>query len=204
MNDTNKTKVVAYVRVSTLLNQNPQNQLTSIREFTKQRGLNLINEYIDQGISGLREKRPALDQLINDARMGKFKILIVVGIDRIGRSTKHLLNLIDELNHYGVSIISIREQLDFSTPTGQMALTMLSAVATLERQLIAERIKSALAAKKITASNLGTDWRCGRPKKINDELINMVTDLHTKGLSIRRIAKQIGISHMTVYRILKR
>ena len=200
MNDQN---AVAYIRVSTLLNQDPKIQSTTIREFAKQRNFQIINEYIDEGISGTREKRPSLDRLITDARMGKFKILIVTGIDRLGRSTKHLLNFLDEMKHYGVAIISIREQLDFSTPTGQMALTMLSAVATLERQLISERIKTALAAKKITARETKSGWKCGRPKKVTDEMENSVNELRSQGMSFREIAQKLGISHMAVYRLSK-
>jgi len=198
---TSDKNVIAYIRVSTLLNQDPQVQLTTIREFAKQRDLKMVGEYVDEGISGAREKRPALDKLIGDARMGKFKIIIVTGIDRLGRSTKHLLNFLDEMQHYGVSLISIREQLDFSTPTGQMALTMLSAVATLERQLISERIKTALAAKKITARDTGSNWRCGRPRKVTNDIVVTVLELRSQGLSFREIAKRLGISHMAVYRI---
>jgi DNA invertase Pin-like site-specific DNA recombinase len=195
--------VVAYIRVSTLLNQDPNVQITSIREFARQRDFKLVGEYVDEGISGAREKRPSLDRLIVDARMGKFKILVVTGIDRLGRSTKHLLNFLDEMNHYGVSLISIREQLDFSTPTGQMALTMLSAVATLERQLISERIKTALAARKITARDTGSGWRCGRPRKVTDDIADSVVELRRQGLSFREIGKRLGISHMAAYRLKK-
>lgn len=194
---------VAYSRVSTLLGQDVQNQLHGIRELAKQRGFNLVKEYCDQGISGRTERRPSLDQLIKDARQGKFKIIIIHSIDRLGRSTKHLLNLLDELSHYGVSIISIRENLDFSTPMGQMALTMLSAVAQLEAQLISERIKTALAVKKAIAIKSNNGWRCGRPP-LDQELEEKVTHLRNEGKSIREISKCLGsISKSSVSRIVK-
>lgn len=196
-------KAVAYARVSTLLGQDVENQLHGIRELSKHRGFDLIQEYVDQGISGRSEKRPSLDQLIRDARKGQFKIIIIHSIDRLGRSTKHLLNLIDELRHLNVSIISIRESLDFSTPTGQMALTMLSAVAQLEAQLTSERIKTALAVKKALASKMNNGWRCGRPP-LDQELESKVIQLRQEGKSIREISKHLGnISKSSVSRIIK-
>lgn len=196
-------KACAYARVSTLLGQSVLPQLNGIRELAANRRFNLVKEYLDEGVSGLKEKRPALDQLIRDARLGKFQILIVHSIDRLGRSTKHLLNLLDELNHYGVSLISIRENLDFSSPTGKMALTMLSAVAQLEAQLISERIKVSLATKKALSKQLNNGWKCGRPP-LGKEIKDRVLDLRSEGLSIRKISLQIeGISKSSVERIIK-
>lgn len=199
----NYTKAVAYARVSTLLGQDVENQLVGIRELAQGRNFELVHEFIDEGVSGRTDKRPGLNQLIEDARKGKFKIVIVHSIDRLGRSTKHLLNLLDELSHYGVSIISMRENLDFSTPTGQMALTMISAVAQLEAQIISERIKTSLAVKKNLAEKSGNGWKCGRPA-ISNEIKEQVYHLKDQGLSIRKIAQSIGdISKSSVERILK-
>jgi DNA invertase Pin-like site-specific DNA recombinase len=196
-------KAVAYGRVSTLLNQDVEHQLHGIRELSKNRGFTLTEVYVDRGISGTKDKRPSLDRLIKDARMGKFSILIVHSIDRLGRSTKHLLNLLDELRHYGVSLISIRENIDFSTPMGQLALTMLGAVGQLEAQLISERIKTSLAVKKKLASDAGSDWRCGRPS-LSGSLKDQVLKLHQEGTSIRNIANQLeGISKSSVAKIIK-
>lgn len=196
-------KAVAYARVSTLLGQDTENQLVGIRELAKNRNFLLTTEYVDEGISGKSEKRPSLDRLVKDARMGKFQIIIIYSIDRLGRSTKHLLNLLDELRHYGVSIISIRENMDFSSPTGQMALTMVAAVAQLEAQLISERIKTSLAVKKAIAQNSGSNWRCGRPP-ITEDTKQMVLHLRKQGLSIRKIASTLGnISKSSVNKILK-
>ncbi len=196
-------KAVAYGRVSTLLNQDVEHQLHGIRELARNRGFILTECYVDQGISGRKEKRPGLDKLIKDARHGKFSVLIIHSIDRLGRSTKHLLNLIDELNHYGVSLISIRENIDFTTPMGQMALTMLGAVGQLEAQLISERIKTSLAVKKRLASQNGTDWRCGRPA-LPESAKEQVIKLHLEGMSIRGIANSIeGVSKSSVAKIIK-
>lgn len=198
-----KIRVAAYARVSTLLGQDIQNQLHGIRELAKHREFDLIEEYADEGISGRSERRPSLDKLIRDARRGHFSIIIIHSIDRLGRSTKHLLNLIDELRHYKVSLISIRESLDFTTPTGQMALTMLSAVAQLEAQLISERIKTSLAVKKALAIKTGSAWRCGRPS-LDTDLTDKVIKLRNEGMSVRKISIELGnISKSSVSRIIK-
>lgn len=197
-------KAVAYSRVSTLLGQDPEHQLVHIREFAKARGFQLVQEYVDKGISGARERRPSLDSLVADARRGKFKILIVSGIDRIARNTRHLLNLIHELQGYGVSVISLRENIDFTTPMGQATLAILGCLGTLEKNLIAERIKSALAAKKITAERTGSGWRCGRPVAVTPDLVAKVHQLRAQGLSIRRIEMDLAkaISRTSIVRVL--
>ncbi|MFA6238142.1 MAG: recombinase family protein [Bacteriovorax sp.] len=199
----NEIKAVAYARVSTLLGQDVENQLVGLRQLAHQRGFDLLAEYIDEGISGNKEKRPGLDRLIKDARRGLFSIVLIHSIDRLGRSTKHLLNLMEEFRHYRVSLISVRESLDFSTPTGQMALTMLSAVSQLEAELISERIKTALAVKKAIAAKTGNGWTCGR-KPLSKEVEEDVIRLKSKGYSIRQISKELGtVSKSSVVRILK-
>ncbi len=119
-----KIKAVAYARVSTLLGQDPEHQLISIRQLAQARNFDITVEYVDKGISGSKDRRPGLDELVKSARAGKFKILLIYSIDRLARDTRHLLNLIHEINHYGISLISIRESIDFSTPMGQATLTL--------------------------------------------------------------------------------
>jgi DNA invertase Pin-like site-specific DNA recombinase len=201
MNDSS-IKAVAYARVSTLLGQNPEHQLEHIRIFATARGFSLIRQFVDSGVSGAKERRPALDEMIREARKGSFKIIIISGIDRLARDTRHLLNLINELNHYGVSIISLRENIDFSTPVGQATLTIFGAVAQLKRELIRERIRNALAAKKLAAERLGLNWKCGRKTKVNDELALTIKKLSSEGTSVRKISKLVGVSKSTVQRVL--
>jgi DNA invertase Pin-like site-specific DNA recombinase len=196
---------VAYARVSTLLGQDPQHQLVPIKAFADARGFKLVDEYIDIGISGSKERRPELDRLISDARRGKFKIVICAALDRLGRDTRNLLNLLHELNRYGVSVISLRENLDFSTAIGQAALTILGAISQMERQFIGERIKTALAAKKLTAKKTGSGWRCGRKSVATNELVAEILHLRGQGLSIRAIEKALSprVSRPSISRILK-
>lgn len=196
----------AYARVSTLLDQDPENQLIHIRSFAACRGFSLVKEYVDRGISGVKERRPALDQLVADARRGTFKLLIVAALDRIGRNTRHLLNLVHELSsEYSVSIISLRENLDFSTSLGQATLTILSAISALDRENIRERIRCALAAKKLAAQKSGSGWRCGPPCKVNSTIVSQVLELKQGGCSIRAIEKAVNreISKTSIHRIIK-
>lgn len=196
-------EVAIYCRVSTILNQDVSNQLIGLRRLASERGYQIYAEYIDEGISGRSDKRPSLDRLLIDARNKKFQIVLTHAIDRLSRSTKHLLNVLDLLNSNGVSLISVRENLDFTTPYGQLALTMIAAMAQLESELIRERIRTALAIKKDIAASTNNGWRCGRPS-ISKEVEDQVLQLKQLGLSIRAISKKLnGVSKSSVSRILK-
>lgn len=197
------TMVALYARCSTLLNQNPENQLIHLRELAKARGFTIIREFVDHGISGAKDKRPALDELVQLARNGKFSLVLTASIDRLARDTRHLLNLIDELSHYGVAIISQREGLDFSTPIGKATLTIIGAIAALERELIRERIKNSLAAKKLAGERSGIPFKIGRPPKVDSSIELKVLELKAKGLSVRAIAGATSIGKSSVLRILK-
>ncbi len=197
-------KAVAYARVSTVLSQDPNHQLEPIRQLAGGRGFELVDEYVDY-VSGTKDRRKELDQLIRDARIGKFKVIIIYALDRLARDVRFLLNLLHEMDSYGVRVISIRESLDFSSdnPISRALVQIIGAVAELERNLISERIKTALAVKKQLAIQNGTNWRTGRPSIVNEKTIEQVSRLREKGLSIRGIAKEIGIAKSSVQRILK-
>jgi DNA invertase Pin-like site-specific DNA recombinase len=195
-------KAVAYARVSTLLKQDPEHQLVPIRDVARNRGFHLADEYVDR-ISGSTDKRKELDRLVRDARMGKFKVVVVYALDRLARDTRFLLNLLHELDGYGVTCIFLRESIDLSSPIGKAVLQILGAIAELEKNLISERIKTALAVKKLTAEKTGSGWRCGR-KPLADQVVAQVKQLRVDGHSIRDIAMRLGIGRTSVERILKR
>lgn len=202
-----KIKVAAYCRVSTLLGQTPENQIIPIREFCKARELLLDSEfeYFDIGVSGAKERRPSLDKLLVDAKKGKFKILVVAALDRLGRNVKHILTLVDELNALDIKFISLRENIDLSTPQGVMIMTVLSAFAQMEREIIRARIRESLAAKKLLAVQTNNGWKCGRPQVVTEELIERIITLHNQGQSVRAIEKTIEkqVSHSTISKVIK-
>ena len=111
-----KKRAVLYARVSTG-DQHPETQLLDLREFAKQRGFEVIHEYIDT-ISGAKSKRPGLDQLLADARRHRFDIILVAAFDRIARNSRHFLEVLDELNHLSIEFISMRENIDTGGPLG--------------------------------------------------------------------------------------
>lgn len=201
------TKACIYARYSRLLSgQSLENQLIPLRTLAQQRGLHLIEEYTDEGLSGARERRPGLDRLLRDAYLGKFSVVLVAAIDRIGRDVRHLLNLIHELDKLGVVLISQRESIDFGSPLGRATLIILGAIGQMEREATKERIRIALATKKLAAQQSGSSWRCGRPNAVDEKLETEILSLHAQGYSIRKIQKQLGkkIGHSTIGRILKR
>jgi len=109
-------RVALYARVSTLNGQDPQMQLRELREYVIRRGWTVTQEYIDQGVSGSKESRPALNQLMADAHQRRFDAVLVWKLDRFGRSLKHLVNSIADLEALGVAFVSLRDNLDLSTP----------------------------------------------------------------------------------------
>jgi DNA invertase Pin-like site-specific DNA recombinase len=189
-------RVALYARVSTKDNgQDPETQLLALRECVKARGLEIFDEYVDVGISGSKESRPALDRLMADARRGRFDAVLVARFDRFARSTRHLVMALEEFNALGVNFISLSESIDTSTPMGKMVYTVIAAVAELERSLIRERVIMGLQRAKAQGKKLG------RPKVNISE--DQLLSLYQAGLSSRQIAKQLGLSPSTVLRRLR-
>src|ERR1017187_2099587 len=130
-------RVVLYLRTSTL-DQHPETQLLDLRQLASQRGLEIVQEYTDR-ISGAKAKRPGLDQMLADGRRGRFDVVLVWASDRIARSVKHFLDVLDELNRIGVEYVSFRENIDTGGPLGRALVVIIGAIAELERSLIVER-----------------------------------------------------------------
>jgi len=150
------TRVALYARVSTLNNQDPEMQLAELREYADRRGWQIYEEYTDQGVSGTKESRPALNRLMSDAYRRRFDAILVWKIDRFGRSLKHLVNSLAELASLGVAFISLRDNLDLSTPSGRLMFQIIGAMAEFERALIQERVRAGLR-------NARASGHCARP-----------------------------------------
>ena len=187
----NMNRVALYARVSTKNNgQDPETQLMALREYAQARGFEVFDEYVDLGISGAKETRPALDRLMTDARRRRFDVVLVARFDRFARSTRHLVLALEEFNALGVDFISLSESIDTSTPMGKMVFTVIAAVAELERYLIRERVAMGLQRAKAQGK------RIGRPAAHLDP--DELQSLRDEGLSYRAIARQLGVSHPIV------
>jgi DNA invertase Pin-like site-specific DNA recombinase len=186
------TRVALYARVSTLNNQDPEMQLSELREYAGRRGWEISEEYTDQGVSGCKESRPALNRLMSDAHRRGFDAILVWKIDRFGRSLKHLVNALAELAALRVAFISLRDNLDLSTPSGRLMFQIIGAMAEFERALIQERIRAGLRNAKAKGKHLG------RPRVLVDA--SSIATLRAQGRSWSDIVAQLGISKGTAQR----
>jgi DNA invertase Pin-like site-specific DNA recombinase len=164
------------------------------REMAKQRGYEIVREYSDI-ISGAKSKRPGLDQLMADARRHCFDILIVAAFDRIARNVRHFLGILDELSHLGVEFVSQREAVDTSGPLGRAMLTIIGAIAELERSLIVERVRAGVRRAKLEGRRIGR-----KPLDIDREQV--VADRRS-GMSITKVANKHRISRASVCRLMR-
>src|SRR5664280_1601155 len=137
-------RAALYARVSTLNGQHPEMQLAELREYASRRGWKIMGEYVDEGVSGSKESRPELNRLMADAHSRKFDIVLVWKIDRFGRSLRHLVTALADLDAYGVTFASLRDNLDLSTPTGRLMFQIIGAMAEFELSLTKERVKCGL------------------------------------------------------------
>jgi DNA invertase Pin-like site-specific DNA recombinase len=149
-------RVALYARVSTCNGQqDPEMQLGELREYARARGFQIVNEFVDRGVSGAKESRPQLNRLMADAHSRKFDAVLVWKIDRWGRSLKHLVTSLADLDAYGVAFVSLRDSLDLSTSSGRLMMQLLGAMAEFERSLIQERVKAGLRNARSKGRVLG-------------------------------------------------
>ncbi len=186
MTSSTRHRATIYARVSTL-DQEPENQLAELRQYVTARGWTAV-EYVDRGVSGAKERRPALDRLIRDARRRRFDVLVCWRLDRLGRSLKHLVTLLDELAALGVAFVSLGEGIDCTTPAGRLQLHILAALAEFERARIAERVTAGLARARRQGKTLG------RPRLIRPPVVL------PKRLTVRQAADAWGVSKSTAAR----
>jgi DNA invertase Pin-like site-specific DNA recombinase len=186
-------KVALYARVSTD-SQDPEVQLMALRAHAAQRGWQVVEEFVDRGISGAKERRPALDRLMKAAWTGPFKVVLVWRFDRFARSVKHLVGALETFRSLNIGFVSLQEQLDTSTPIGQAMFTIIGAMAQLERDIIRERVKAGLAQARLKGIALG------RPRAAATAVD--ADRLQQQGLPIGEIARRLRCSPATVRRRL--
>src|SRR6266705_2242346 len=146
-------RAAIYARVSTF-DQEPENQLAELRRYAAAREWTAV-EYVDRGVSGAKDRRPALDQLVADARRRRFDVLVCWRLDRLGRNLKHLITLLDELQALGVAFVSLAEGIDATTPAGKLQMHILGAISEFERGRLRERVLAGLQRARSQVKRLG-------------------------------------------------
>jgi DNA invertase Pin-like site-specific DNA recombinase len=186
-------RVALYLRVSTV-DQHPESQLHDLRGLAAQRGFEIVEEYTDR-ISGVKAKRPGLDQLMADARRGKFDVVMVWAFDRLARSVRHFLEVLDELNHLEIEFVSFRENVDTGGPLGRAMIIIIGAISELERNLIIERVRAGMRRARLEGRRLGRP-----PLDVNRD--DLLRD-RARGQSLTQLAKAYRISRASVVRCLQ-
>jgi DNA invertase Pin-like site-specific DNA recombinase len=192
-------KAAIYGRVSTTA-QDTNLQMREVRQFVQRRGWQIAEEYIDKGISGSKEKRPALDKLMSEAKRRRFDAVVVYRYDRFARSLRHLVNALGEFRALGIEFVSIHEGVDTSTPNGRLVFGIFASIAEFERELIRARVRSGLAAAKERGIQLG------RPalRKFSVADIRRLRRDRRKGMPFQKLAQLHGTSVWTAFQICKR
>jgi DNA invertase Pin-like site-specific DNA recombinase len=188
-------KAAIYARVSTP-DQHIETQLYQLRELAARRGdIEVVQEYTDIGVSGSKARRGGLDALLADAHRRKFSIVLVAAFDRVARSVKHFLTVVDELNDLGIEFVSARENIDTSGAMGRMFVTIIGCIAELERSLIVERIKAGMRRRRLEGLPMGR-----APLAIDREAL--VRDRRS-GMSLTQVSKKYGVSRASVVRFAR-
>ena len=190
-------RVALYARVSTT-DQRSETQVYALRQYAAARGLEIVGEHVDHGVSGARDRRPALDRLLADARRRHFDVLAVTKLDRLARSVRHLTTLAAELEALSIALVVLDQSIDTATPSGRLLFHVLGSIAEFERDLIRERTAAGVAAARRRGA------RFGRPKALPPEAIDRLRRLIAAGQSQRYIAGLLGCSKGTVQREVAR
>jgi DNA invertase Pin-like site-specific DNA recombinase len=181
-------RAAIYARVSTL-DQEPENQLQELRRYVEVRGWT-ATEYVDRGVSGAKDRRPALDTLIRDAKRRRFDVLVCWRLDRLGRNLRHLITFLDDVQALSIAFVSLAEGIDATTPAGKLQLHILGAIAEFERARIAERVRAGLRRARAQGTRLGRP-RLTRPM------------IDVPGGSVRAAARAWGVSKSTAARWIR-
>ncbi len=186
----NTKKIFLYARVSTDQQTGGlESQVRAMREYCRVNNIQEAELFTDENQSGAKSSRPALDRMMTMVRNKEVDKVICYSLSRLGRSTTHLLKIMDELNNHEVKFISLSERLETETPAGRMIFTVLAAVSQLERELIVERVKNGLANARAKGKQIGR-------KKMRNSIL--IRSLLKAGMSFRQVSKVAACSHGSV------
>ena len=191
-------RCVIYTRVSTD-NQTTENQLIELKRVAELKGLQIVNTFTDEGISGAkgRDKRTGFDNLIKGATKKDFDTILVWSVDRLGRSLQDLVSFLNDIHSVGCDLYIHQSGIDTSTPSGKMMFQMCGVFAEFERGMIRERVISGQNRAKEQGKHIG------RPTNLNDGLVSSIKFMREKGMGIGRIAKDLKVGVGTIYRVLE-
>lgn len=187
-------RAALYARVSTADRQDVTVQLDELRAAARARSFVVAGEFLDRGVSGARDRRPGLDAMLERVRAGEIDVVMFCALDRLGRSLRHLVTLMDELRDRGVDIVCTRQPIDSTSAVGVLIYQVLGAVAEFERSLIRERVKLGVRAAMARGKQVG------RPRRWTPEQIERARQLRADGKSWRQIAMSVGLPVRTVRR----
>ena len=189
-------RVAIYCRVSTA-SQSVDPQESALQEYATRRDWTQVRVFKDRAVSGARDRRPALDQLMTECRRGSVDLVLVWKFDRFGRSTRHLIEALEEFRQLKIDFISVTEAVDTATPAGRLFFSMIAVIANFERDLIAERVKLGLAEARRKGKRLGRP-----PASVDaDMAARMKADRTRHKFSLREIAKKYGVTLWTVQKL---
>ena len=187
-----------YTRVSLDI-QTTQNQILELKEIAKRKGLEVVSQFTDEGISGSkgRDKRTGFDDLIKGAIRKDFDTILAWSVDRLGRSLQDLVSFLNEIHSVDCDLYIHQSGVDTSTPSGKMMFQMCGVFAEFERGMIRERVKSGQDRAKSQGKHIG------RPSNLNDGLIHSIKYMREQGLGIRKIAKELKVGVSTIYKVME-
>ena len=189
-----KKRAAIYARVSTN-GQTTENQVHELRKVARQRGWKVVAEFVDNGVSGATDKRLELDRMMKAAVRGELDVVMAWSVDRLGRSLKHLVGMLDELHAVGVDLYLDKQGLDTTTPAGRALFQMSGVFAEFERAMIADRTRAGLVRARARGKRLG------RPP-VKPSVVKRIRELRATGLSIHKITKQVGCGTGTVQKVV--
>jgi len=193
-------KAVIYSRISTTNNQTVDNQVRILREVAEKKGLEIVKEISDEGISGAkgRDEREGFDELIKGAVKKEFDIILVWDVSRLGRSLKHLVSFLDDIHSSNCDLYIHQSGMDTTSASGKMMFGMIALFSEFERSMIRERVIAGQQRAKAEGKHIG------RKTNVNDAVITAVYQLRQNNVPIKRIAKDLQIGVGTVYKILEK
>ena len=189
-------KVAIYARVSTN-EQTTDNQVRELTEWADRAGHEIVATFDDNGVSGAkgREYRKEFDKLLKGAVRREFDLVAAWSVDRLGRSLQDLIGFLQELHGARVDLYLHQQALDTTTPSGKAMFQMMGVFAEFERSMISERVKAGLARTKAKGTRLG------RPKT-SPQTERQIRKLHSKGMGMLKIGKELGVGTSVVQRVV--